>query len=112
MKVADNITRAGRQTDAGNAWEEKITNAMGTIELPKHTVFRVRASGATTVTVDGILAMTMSANEIALFNSGDGDPDSGKPTVSVVIAGAPAWVQAARETSRVSLTVNPLDRLG
>lgn len=98
--ITDNL----RQAESGHIWEEKLTNAMGTLELPKQTTFRVRATGATTVTIDGVLAMTMSAGEIAVFNTGDGDPDSTKRTVSVVIGGIAGFVQVARELSRQSLT--------
>ena len=104
MKTADIITEGMRFSDVGRAWEEKLTNAQGTMALPKHTTFRVRAVGATTVTIDGVLAMTMSAGEIALFNTGDGDPDLGKTSVSVVVGAAAAFVQVARETYRQRLT--------
>jgi hypothetical protein len=105
MKTGNLVTQSLRQSETGQCWEEKLSNATGTIELPKCTTFRVRATGATTVTIDGILAMTMSSGEIALFNTGDGNPDDAKPTVTVVIGAVGAFVQVARETYRPRLTV-------
>jgi hypothetical protein len=103
MRSANLANQAHRQAEVGQVWEEKLTNAMGTLEINRFATFRVRATGATTVTIDGVLAMTMSAGEIALFNAGQGDPSpSGAlvPTVPVVIAGAAAFVQVARDLER------------
>lgn len=47
-----------------------------------------------TVTVDGVLAATMSSGEVMIFNSGSGELD-GTPGVQVVITGQ-AYVQVAR----------------
>lgn len=104
MKSGNLVTQSLRQSDSGQCWEEKMSGAQGSIELPKCTAFRVRATGATTVTVDGVLAMTMSSGEIAVFNTGDGNPDATKSTVTVTVGGANAFLQVARETYRVSLT--------
>ena len=105
MKTANLVTASARQSETGQTWEEKITNTTVTMELPKRTAFRVRATASsTTVTVGGILAMTMVANEVVLFNTGEGDPDDTKPTVTVAIAGAPVYMQVARETYRQTLS--------
>lgn len=112
MKASNLVTESLRQSESGHTWEEKITNAMGNIEVAKRATFRVRAVGATTVTIDGVLAATMSAAEVIVFNTGDGNPNSGKKTVTVAIAGAAAFVQVSREISRKSTVVNPLDMLG
>ena len=103
MKTS-NLASANLNTaESGLVWEEKLTGAQGTIEVVEYTTFRVRATGATTVTIDGVLAMTMVSGEIAIFNSGRGDPDDTKPTISIVIAGANAFVQVARNTDRKKL---------
>ena len=103
MKTGNLVTESVRQSDVGQCWEEKLTNATGSIEVPRQTAFRVRATGATTVTIDGILAMTMSAGEIAIFNTGDGNPDATKRTVTVAIGAVAGFVQVARETYRPKL---------
>lgn len=103
MKAANLATEAMRTSEIGQVWEEKITNAMATIQVLPHQTFRVRATGATTVTIDGVLAMTMSTGEIAVFCAGAGDPDDSVVTVNIVIAGAAAFVQVAREVNRPSL---------
>ena len=95
------ITETVRESESGQVWEEKLTNTTGTIKVPKHVPVRVRAAGAATVTIGGVLAATMSSGEVIVFNSGDGDPDSAATTVDVVIASANCFVQVAREVKRL-----------
>lgn len=104
MKTSNLVTGAVRQSESGQCWEEKITNGTGSLELQKGSTFRVRATGATTVTIDGVLAATMSAGEIMVFNVGDGSPDDTKSTITVVIGAIAAFVQIARELKRPKLT--------
>lgn len=103
MKTANLISQTLRHSESGLTWEEKITNNTGTLELAKAATFRVRATGATTVTIDGVLAATMSSGEIIVFNTGDGNPDDTKATVTVVIGAVAAFVQVAREIKRPNL---------
>lgn len=100
MKTSNLASQNVRMAETGLVWEEKLTNANGSIEVMRHSTFRVRAAGALSVTVDGVLAMTMASGEICLFNSGDGDLNDSKQTVTVTIAGGNAFVQVARELSR------------
>lgn len=104
MKTSNLVSQTVRQSESGLTWEEKLTNNTGTLELPKASTFRVRATGATTVTIDGVLAATMSSGEIIIFNTGDGNPDDTKPTVTVIIGAVAAFVQVAREVKRPTLT--------
>jgi hypothetical protein len=96
MKTTNLPSGAQRNTDVGLPWVEVLTNATGTIQVPLQGTIRVRATGATTVTVGGVLAMTMSSGEIERINVGTGPADA-KSFVSVVIAGAAAFVQVAKE---------------
>lgn len=100
MRTSNLASQNLRHAETGLVWEEKLTDAQGTIEVTEAATFRVRAAGATTVTIDGILAATMSANEIMVFNAGRGDLKDTKATISVVIAGANAFVQVARDNDR------------
>lgn len=100
MKTSNLVTEALRSSDSGHTWEEKLTNATGSIEVPRNATFRVRATGASTVTIDGVLAATMATGEIIIFNSGDGDPDATKKTVTVAIGAVAAFVQVSREIKR------------
>jgi hypothetical protein len=104
MRTSNLANEAVRQADVGQVWEEVLSGAQGTIKLKTSQTFRVRAAGATTVTIDGTLAMTMVSGEIAIFNAGSGQPNAStlKPAseVVVVIAGANAFVQVARENVR------------
>ncbi len=103
MKTS-NIASANLNTaESGLVWEEKITGGTGSLEVVEYTTFRVRATGATTVTIDGVLAATMSAGEVMIFNSGRGDPDDTKATITITIAAASAFVQVARNTDRKKL---------
>jgi hypothetical protein len=111
VKTANVVNEALRQAEVGQVWVEVLSGAQGTIQLAEVQTFRVRATGATTVTIDGLLAMTMSSGEIALFNTGHGNPDDSSPYVAVVVAGANAFVQVAQEKDRQRLAVNPFNQL-
>jgi|ERR1051325_7391490 hypothetical protein len=111
MRTANNASETLRHSESGLVWEEKLSGAQGSLELRPMQTFRVRATGATTVTIDGILAMTMSSGEIAIFCCGNGSPDDAKPTVTVAIAGANAFVQVARDKDRERLQPNPYNQL-
>ena len=111
MKTANIISENLRVAETGLEWAEKLTNATGTLHLLIAQTFRVRATGATIVTIDGVLAMTMSAGEIAIFNAGHGSPDDTSPWINVVISGAAAFVRVAQESERQRLTVNPYNQL-
>jgi len=109
MRSANLANRAARTSESAHVWEEKLTGAQGSLEVERFSTIRVRATGATTVTIDGILAMTMSSGEIELFNAGAGIPDPNigvpgasdtKQTVTILIAGANAFVQVARNIDR------------
>lgn len=100
MKTSNIASATLRQSESGLVWEEKLSGAQGTVEVTEYAVIRVRATGATTVTIDGILAMTMATGEIAIFNAGRGDLTDTKATVSILIGGANAFVQVARDVDR------------
>lgn len=100
MRTANLASQTLRHSESGLVWEEQLTGAQGSLELQPQSTFRVRATGATTVTIDSILAMTMSSGEIAIFCCGEGDPTDSKATVTVTIAGANAFVQVARNQDR------------
>ena len=89
MKTTNIETGAARIVEAGLVWKELLTNSAGTLELPAYATFRVRSAAInSTVTIDGVLAMTMASGEIALFNTGFVDSDSyAKKTITVVITG-------------------------
>src|ERR1035437_6754812 len=111
MKSANIVSENIRQAETGLCWVEALSGATGTLQLAEVQTFRVRATGATTVTIDGLLAMTMSTGEIAIFNTGHGNPDDTSPYVAVVIGGASAFVQVAQERDRQRLQVNPYNLL-
>ena len=101
MQASNNASRSQRVSESGLVYEEKLTNAMGTLNLYEHQTFRVRATGATTVTIEGILAATMMSGEIMIFNAGNEFNNvNADKRVQVVIAGAPAFVQVARIKER------------
>jgi hypothetical protein len=101
MRTSNLANEALRHAEVGHVWKEVISNSTGTIKLKPFQTFRVRAAGATTVTVDGTLAMTMTSGEIAVLNAGSGllDVNTGKfaAEVTVVIAAASAFVQVAQD---------------
>jgi len=95
MKASNIPAGSQRNSDVGLVWEEVITNGSGTFKVITQQTFRVSAIAATTVTVDGKLAMTMQAGEVAIFCAGSGE-SNGRTTIEVVIAGT-AHVQTAKE---------------
>jgi uncharacterized membrane protein YjdF len=101
MKTANLANQAQRHAEVGQVWEELITNTTGSIEVAKFATFRVRATGASTVTIDGVLAATMSSAEVILFNAGEGDTTDTKKTVTVTIGAVAAFVQVARDNKRL-----------
>jgi hypothetical protein len=96
MKNVNDPTGALRQFEAGAVWEEVITNGSGSIYLNPYTTFRVRAAAATTVAINGVLAMTMKDGEIAIFNVGDANPAVPETPITVTIVGT-CYLQVARE---------------
>lgn len=94
--------RTQKNSDFGHVWEEKISDALGSIEVPKYAAVRVRATGASTVTIAGTLAATMLSGEVMIFNSGIGNTTDTKKTVTVTIAVAKAYVQVARTVEPTS----------
>ena len=102
MQASNLASRTMRTSESGLVWEEKLSGGQGTLEVFPCQTFRVRSTGAATVTIDGILAMTMSAGEIAIFCAGEGDPTDNKSTVTVLIGGANVYLQTARIADRVN----------
>lgn len=100
MKTTNLPSGAQRIANVGLVWEEKITNGTGTLYVQQQGTIRVRATGATTVTIAGVLAATMSAGEIEYFNVGAGLGQDGKAPVEVIIGAAAAFVQVAKENER------------
>lgn len=102
MRTSNLANQATRQSEVGHVWVELITNSSGTLELPKYSTFRVRAAASSTVTIDGVLAATMTSGEILLFNCGSGVNDAAGnivPTVTVTITGT-VYLQSARDKDR------------
>lgn len=102
MRTSNLANQAVRQSEVGHVWEEKLTGAGGTLEVPKYSTFRVRAAAGITVTIDGVLAATMASAEIMLFNAGGGSNDAAGnavPTVTVVVSGN-CYLQLARDKDR------------
>jgi hypothetical protein len=105
MQTSNNADRALRTGETGHQWEEELSGAGGTLQLHQMQTFRVRATGATTVTIDGNLAATMISGEIMVFCVGKGSNQNNEGAaglggqnfqIPVVITGAP-FVQVARD---------------
>lgn len=93
MQTYNEPARAQRNTETGQVWTEVLSGATGSVEVQKYATVRVRATGATTVTIGGVLAATLSAGEIMHFNTGKGDTSDSKKSVTVTIGVAAAFVQ-------------------
>ena len=99
-KPVSAATGASRTSEVGHVWTEIFSGAMGTWEVDAYATIRVRATGATTVTLEGVLAATMSAGEIMTFNAGRSISGDLKETVTLVIGGASAFVQVGQIVAR------------
>ncbi len=110
MKTSNLASETLRHSESGLVWEEVLSGAAGTLQLMPFQTFRVRAAAGGTVTIDGVLAATMIAGEILIFNAGGGQPVLTDPTTTsvvlkqasfatVVITGA-QFVQVARDSTR------------
>jgi hypothetical protein len=84
----NNPAGSSRTSDVGLVYNEVLSNAAGTIEVPKYNAIRIRAVAGGTVTVDGKLTCTLIANEIIVINVGRGNPADSKETVTVVFSAA------------------------
>ena len=91
--------QASRMTEVGPVMYEIKSNTSGSVEVDKYHAIRIRAVAGTTVTVDGVLACTMIANEIIVMNVGGGTPGDNKETVTVTFSGA-VYAQVCQESER------------
>ena len=111
MQIYNSPARVQRQAESGLVWMEVISGAGTTgLEVSRYCPVRVRATAATTVSFDGVLAATMAVGEIIIFNSGVGQVKTGgasanKSTVTLVVTGT-AFVQvAAQQQSEVESVI-------
>ena len=101
MRSTDLPSGAARNQESGHVWEEVITGGQGTLELLPQQTFRVYCSaGGSSVTIGGVLAMSLPAGETEIFNAGTGAKGDGKTRVTVDIAGGVNFVQVARQLER------------
>lgn len=106
--MVNNIpARTQRISESAQVWVEVLSGATGSFEAQKFATVRVRATGATTVTIDGVLAATMSTGEVMFFNVGVGAETDTKQTVTVTIAAANAFVQVGKLTEEYSYIQPP-----
>ena len=100
MKAANNASQSQRFSESGYVWEEKLLTA-GSIEVAKYASIRVRCIITGTVSIDGVIAATMIADEILILNAGSGDPLDSKEKVTITTSANMA-VQVARDEPRKS----------
>ena len=97
MKTVNVPSGAQRDANVGLVWEEVLTGATGSFEVPMQGTVRVSADAATTVTIAGVLAATLRTGEVEYFNVGTGAANDNKTKVTVTIAGTAPNVQVAKE---------------
>lgn len=100
MKPVNLPAGSQRNSDVGLLWQEKITAGNGSIEVPPQGTIRVHATADTTVTIGGVLVMTVRNGGTEYINVGMGlgtEISDGRRNVTVVIGGA-ADVQVAEES--------------
>ena len=98
MKSVNIPSGALRHVHVGLVYQEIYNGAGGTTFIaPFQSTIRVSAAANVTVTLDGVLACTLRAGEVELFNVGAGNVP-GASTVTVVIGPGDARVQLAQES--------------
>ena len=90
---------AQRNAETGLVWKEIYNGAAGiTFTCLQQATFRVSAAADVTVTIGGVLAMTMRAGEVERFNAGVGLEGDNRASVTVVIGAGDARVQLALDS--------------
>jgi hypothetical protein len=96
----NNLPTGGTRTsEVGLVYVEVLSGAAGTIEVLKYSAIRIRAAAAGTVTIDGVLACSLAADEIIILNVGRGNNIDTKDTVTVVFSGS-VYAQVGQEVER------------
>jgi hypothetical protein len=90
MRLSNQLSAGQRSSDVSLVWKE-INSGGGAsqIEIPRHTAVRVRSTHPNlTISLDGILAVTMGNGEILVLNSGIGKQygENGDPKNTVTLA--------------------------
>ena len=94
MRSANLATGAERNTEVGMVWRELYSGAAGfTFKVLPQQTFRVSAAADVTVTMDGVLAMTMRSGEVERFCAGSGAAGDGKTPIEIVIGAGDARIQ-------------------
>lgn len=96
MKMTDLPSGSTRSSESGLVWEEKITAGAGAFKAKFQQTVRVHAIALSTVSLDGVLAITLEVGETEYINVGTGQTD-GLSTIDVTITGS-ANVQLAKDT--------------
>lgn len=104
MRLSNQLSAGQRSSDVGLVWKE-INSGGGAsqLEVPRHTAVRVRcaAGPGITISLDGVLAVTMANNEVILLNSGIGKMygETGDPKNTVTLAWSGAcFIQLGMES--------------
>jgi len=98
MKTTNLPAGSQRISEVGLVWVEEFAAGTGTFDVQHQGSVRIRSvSGPVTVTVGGIVALTLEAGETEIINVGTGVANDGKTTVTVVIAGGTSNVSVAKE---------------
>lgn len=99
MKFVNLPAAAARNAETGLVWTEIYNGSAGvTFQcLPQQTI-RVSAGADITVTIDGVLSMTLRSGEVERLNVGSGLEGNQRAKVHVVIGAGDVRVQVAQET--------------
>lgn len=97
MKTTNIPAGTQRMSNAGLVWEQKVAGGSTTFRATFQSTVRIHAIDVTTVTLDGVTALTLEAGETEYLNVGTGISDDKLSTVEVVVSGT-ANVSVARET--------------
>jgi hypothetical protein len=96
MKTTNIPAGSQRVSQVGLVWEEKVAGGAVKFRAKMQSTVRVHAIAQTTVSLDGVAAITLEIGETEYINVGSGKGGDSRSTVEVDVVGS-ANVSIARE---------------
>lgn len=101
MKTANLSTQATRMSDVGLVWRLLNNATADSQEVPKYSALYIKAIADCIVTIDGIDAVKLLANDSIIINAGPGNPTDNKQTVTIAFSGGVNCSVADEKTRKI-----------
>jgi hypothetical protein len=87
MRVGNLSSQATRTSEVGSVWKLLLNNASTKQLVPKFSALYIKAKAACVVSLDGVQAISLDADDIIIINAGPGNPTDNKQYVTVEFTG-------------------------